>query len=1033
MKDSGLLALAVKRPILTSVIFLVIILLGFVSFTRLSVDLMPDISYPTVTIVANYPNTSPEDMENIITIPIEDAVSGIQGIELITSNSVEGRSVIRLSFGWGTDITEAVNDIRDRMDRILGRLPTDMEKPMIRKFDVSAFPIMMLGVSSQMDRTELDIFIEQNIKYRLERIAGIANIDISGGLSKQIHAILKAETIEAYHITPDMISAALRSENRNVPIGAIKEHGKDILLRSPGEFSNVEDIENIPITLRNGTTIYLKDIAQVFETTEEETQSVRVNGERGIVISLNKRSDANTVAVAAQVNKEMERINRDYPFLQIVKIMDTSVYISSSIKNIGFSLLIGALLAVLILFLFLENIPSTLIISTAVPISITATFLLMYANGYTLNLMTFGGLALGIGMLLDNSIVVLENIFRHNEEGLDRNQASVVGVSEVVQPLIASTLTTIVVFLPVVFIRGIAGIMFQQFAVIVSFSLLCSLFVALFLVPMLASRMMHLPVVSNGCPFCFRLARKVGVLVKNLEFNYSAYLKKALVKPWKIVSFSAILIAVSFLLISKVGTDFMPAADEGEVRISVTIDAGLTLAEFERKISLIEDIVFEHIPEAEFVFARVGGGGWMGSTMGTNRANMRILLKDRSQRRRSSDEISNFLRSRLAKIPGTETRVSPGRGLFILRMGTSDGDRIGIEVRGRNLNEGYVVANQIQGMLKEVEGITEVSLSRDEATNEQVLRVDRQKAYEMGISVAQAASFLEQVIQGSRATTLRLQGEEFPVIIKLAEEDVENLENILQLSIPSTTGKMIPLTNFANIELQKGPSAIERKDRERIITVNADYSERDAGSIISDIRTKLAEIALPGDLSVIITGDYEEQQKAFRELIMAIILAVLLVYMVMAGQFESVKHPFIVLFSIPGAVIGITIMLILTGTLITMQAIIGMIMLTGIVVNNAIILIDYANHQKREANMPAMDAIIAAGKRRLRPILMTALTTSLALIPLSIGLGDGGETQAPMARVVMGGLVSSTFLTLFLIPAIYTILEKRKKIETSQQ
>jgi hydrophobic/amphiphilic exporter-1 (mainly G- bacteria), HAE1 family len=623
--------------------------------------------------------------------------------------------------------------------------------------------------------------------------------------------------------------------------------------------------------------------------------------------------------------------------------------------------------------------------------------------------------------------VVLENIFRHNEEGIPRMEASVVGVSEVVQPLIASTLTTIVVFLPVVFIRGIAGIMFQQFAVIVSFSLLCSLFVALFLVPMLASRMMHIPVSSDNCPFCFRVARKVGKTLRKVEDKYETYLFQALHKPWKIVFFAAVLVALSFFLLAKVGTDFMPAADEGEVRISATIDEGLPLEDFEGKISKIEDIVFENVPEVEFVFARVGGSGWIGSTRGSNTSNMRILLKNRSQRRRSSEEISNDLRKRLAKIPGIELRVGPGRGLFLLRMGSGGDERIAIEVRGRDLEEGFALANQIQDMLEEVEGITEVSLSRDEGTNEQVLRVDREKAYEMGISVTQAASFLEQIIQGSRATTLRLQGEEIPVIIKLREKDVENLENILQLTVPNNSGEMIPLTNFAYIELQKGPSAIERKDRERIITVNADYSGRDAGSVIADIRIRLAGITIPSDLSVLITGDYEEQQKAFRELIMAIILAILLVYMVMAGQFESVKHPFIVLFSIPGAVIGITIMLILTGTLITMQAIIGMIMLTGIVVNNAIILIDYANHQKREGNLPAMEAIIAAGKRRLRPILMTALTTSLALIPLSFGFGDGGETQAPMARVVIGGLVSSTFLTLFLIPAIYTILEKGKK------
>lgn len=1030
MKQQGLLALTVNRPVLTSVIFVIVILLGLVSFSRLSVDLMPDISYPTVSLVASYPNTSPEDIENLITIPLEDAVSAIQGIELITSTSQEGSSVVRLSFAWGTDLAEAVNDIRDRIDRILSRLPDDMDKPMIRKLDLSAFPIMMLGVSSEMDRSDLNTFVENNVKYRLERIPGVANVDVSGGLSKEIQVLIKAETLEAYHITPGTIAQALREENRNVPIGTIKEHGRDILLRSPGEFAGVEDIKNIPVSLKGGTTLYLRDIATVWETTEDETRSVRVNGERGIVISMNKQSDANTVAVSTEVRRELARINRDHPFLNMVAIMDSSQYIRASINNIGLSLIIGAVLAVIILFLFLENIPSTMIISTAVPISVTATFLLMYLNGYTLNLMTFGGLALGIGMLLDNSIVVLENIFRHNEEGLARKQAAVKGVSEVVQPLIASTLTTIVVFLPVVFIRGIAGIMFRQFAVIVSFSLLCSLLVALFLVPMLSSRLLHLKFTNNGRSALTGFAARVGKFLRNLESSYSERLTHLLQRPWRVIVFTLVLVIISFLLLTRVGTDFMPAADEGEVRVSVSVDPGTDLEDFETKISTIEEIIFREVPEAKYLFARVGGGGWGGSTAGTSRTTIRILLKNRKERNRSSDEISNFLRRRLAEIPGTEIRVNPGRGLFILRLGTSSGDRIAIEVRGRDIDQAFDIATSIQKSIETIDGITEASLSREEATNEQILRVDRQKAYEMGISVTQAASFLEQVIQGNRATTLRVHGEEFPVIIKMDETDVRDPEKIMQLTVPSSNGNPVPLSNFAYIDRQKGPSAIERKDRERIVTVNADYTGRDAGSVIADIRAKLAEISVPRDLSVIITGDYEEQQKAFRELIVAILLAILLVYLVMAGQFESLKHPFIVIFSIPGAVTGITLILLLTGTLITMQAIIGMIMLTGIVVNNAIILIDYANRLRREGDYTGMEAIIASGRRRLRPILMTAFTTTLALLPLSVGFGDGGETQAPMARVVIGGLVSATFLTLFLIPAIYSLLERKKGTNT---
>lgn len=1022
MKKEGILSLTVRRPVLTSVIFLIIIILGGIALSRLTIDLMPDISYPTVTIIANYPNTSPEDIENIITIPIEDAVSGIQGIELITSNSVEGRSVIRLSFTWGTDVTEAVNDIRDRLDRIMGRFPDDMERPTIRRLDLSQFPIMMLGVTGEMDKNRLYTFVDNNVKYRLERIDGVAAIDVQGGVQKEIHVLIKKEILEAYNLTPSVVANALRAENRNIPIGAVREHGRDILLRSPGEFVTIEDIQNIPIALKNGATIHIKNIATVFEATAEETQSIRVNGERGIVISLNKQSGANTVAVARGVRSEIETLHEDYPRVSIFPITDTATFIESAINNIGFSLIIGALLAFVILFLFLGNIFSTLVISIAVPISLMGTFLLMYIAGFTLNLMTFGGLALGIGMLLDNSIVVLENIFRHNEKAVERKRASILGVSEVAAPLIASTLTTIVVFLPVLFMGDISGIMFRQFAVIVGFSLLCSLFVALFLVPMLSSKMIRISLsLKSGSGG----AKRVGEFLKKIELQYSTFLHKQLETPWKIVGVVAVAVIVSLWLLSKVGSDFMPAADEGEVRVSVDVDVGTPLKEFEAKIQEIEKIIDKNVPEASYTFTRVGGGGWIGSTAGTNSSTIRIFLKD--ERERSNEDIVRDLGKTLSAVAGAEIRVTPGRGLFILRHGAPSGDRIGIEVRGRDIEAGYKIATQILQSVEIVEGVTNARLSRDEGVSEQVIRVDRQKAYQMGITVSQMATFLEQIIQGHHATTLRVGGEDFPVVVKTNERDSVNISDILNFTVASSTGEFIPLRNFANIEMREGPSAIERQNRERIISVSADYTGRDGGSVIADIREGLSQISVPPDLSVVITGDYEEKQESFRALLIAIILAIILVYLVMAGQFESLKHPFIVLFSIPGAIVGVAVILILTETLITMQAMIGMIMLTGIVVNNAIILVDYSNRLKREEGLLGFDAIVTSGQRRLRPILMTALTTVLALIPLSFGIGDGGETQAPMARVVIGGLVSSTFITLFLIPSIYVILEKRVK------
>jgi len=481
----------VHRPVLTTIIFLVVITLGLVSFSRLSIDLMPEITYPTISVITDYANVGPQEIEESVSRPIEEALAAVQGVEEITSTSTEGRSRVRVAFTWGTDLDVAANDIRDRIDRVMARLPEDIERPMIRKFDLSAFPVMYLGVSSSLNPLDLRQIVEDQVKYRLERVPGVAAIDIRGGLNREIHVDLHAAELKALGISTDAILAALRSENRNVPAGLYDKGNLEVLVRTQGEYRSLDEIRNTVIATREGSPIQIRDIADVLDSWEEVRQVVRIDGKPGLRISVSKQSGANTVNVAREVRAEMERINRDIPQLRLIALIDTSRYIKQSISNMGIAILLGGILAIIILFLFLRNVSSTLIIATAIPISIIATFGLMYFGGFTLNIVTFGGLALGIGMLVDNAIVVLENIYRHRESGNSFVQSALDGTSEVWSAILASTLTTLVVFIPVVFVRGMSGIMFRQMAYVVSFSLLCSLVVALTLIPMLSSRFLR--------------------------------------------------------------------------------------------------------------------------------------------------------------------------------------------------------------------------------------------------------------------------------------------------------------------------------------------------------------------------------------------------------------------------------------------------------------------------------------------------------------------------------------------------------------
>lgn len=1011
---------AVGRPVLTIMVSMIVIILGAVALSRLPIDLMPDVTSPTISVSTSYSKASPLTMEELVTRPIEEALAAVPGVQEISSRSTEGSSNVQVSFSWGTDLEAASNDIRDRLDRIISRLPDEASRPSLRKYDMSATPVIMMGVTSDLDVLELRRILEEQVSYRLERVDGVASVSIWGGRSREIHINIDPLKMNALRIPLDQVISSVRAANINQPTGNIYRGNHQITIRVPGVFENLEELKNTIIVRRGGSVVALKDIAEILDTASKVTRIVRINGQNGIQIAINKQSGTNTVKVVQGVLDEVVQINRSIPQINIIPLMDSSVFIKQSINNVSLSALLGGILAVLILLFFLRNLKSTTVISTAIPISIMATFGLLYFNGFTLNLMTIGALALGVGQLLDNSIVVMENIFRHREMGKESKQAAIEGANEVGSPILASTLTSIVVFLPLLFMRGMNGIMFQQLAFVVVFALICSLATALTLVPMLSSRLIK--VNAEPDPKSKRLTARlyfaIGKILSTIELFYKKLLAAALDNRGKTALIALLLLLAAFVLTRSIDSELMPMSDEGEVRVSLDMVAGTKLELVDQKMLEAESRI-KDMPEITSIVASAGGGGWGSSNTGS----LRISLLSKSDRARSDQQIADEIRARLGAIPGTRVRVFAVSNNRLTRVMGGGGGRIEIQVRGHEMDEAYRLAGIIMQHVESVDGITDVNLSRTAGAPEDLVIIDRVKAAELGMSVQQISATLETVLSGRSAGDYLDHGKEYPIMVQVKDADQMPIKELLDLSVSNSDGVPIVLRNVVSTQSGESSTVIERVNQERMIDVSANISGRNLSAVIGDIQNRLDEIPVPIGFSVEIVGDYKEQQESFRELFIGIILALVLIYMVMASQFESIRDPFIVMFSVPFALIGVSLILFITGTTFNIQTYIGIIMLAGIVVNNAILLVNTTNQLREHDNMKLREAIEEAGRRRLRPILMTALSTVLGLLPMAIGMGEGSETQAPLARAVVGGLLSSTLITLVVIPVLYSAFE----------
>ena len=1011
---------SIRRPVATAMTFLAIIVVGSVSFYYLPVDLLPEIEYPRVTVYTNYGNVGPEEMEKIITDPIANALSGVPNVKRITSQSEEGESRVNMEFAQGTDLNAAANDVRAALDRIRDDLPVEAEPPGIWKFDPNSQEIVSIGVQSQRDLQSLTRLLERDLSRRFEQIPGVGSIEIQGGIYRQIQVNIQRDRLRAYDLSAAQVQQAISESNAALPGGNVKQGLKDLYARTQGEYQSIDQIRRTVVTTVNGDPVRVEDVAHVVDGYEDLQRVAELSEIPIVSLGLQKQSGANTVSVAERIREEVNRINATRSDVRMTVISDQSEFIRKSINNVQNAAIWGSLLAILVLYLFLRNGSTTFIIALSIPISIIATFALLYFNDLTLNQMTFGGLALGVGLIVDNAIVVLENIVRQREEnGQSLTEAASMGTREVAGAIVASTLTTSVIFLPLVFARTTTAALLQSMALVVVFALVCSLLVALTLVPMMASRFLTIDAgeqtnEQEESKSWFQRA------FARLETRYSSLIESLLDRRWIVFGVTAVLLCGAVALWPMVSIELAPQTDANQIDVDLEMGQGTNIAVVMEYLEELEQRVKPMLPteDVENFAKQVQPWG----------AEVEIQLVSSSERSVNTFALADSIRSAVVgKVPGADIRVDAQSGLWILRRifsagsGTQD---LRVQLRGYDLEQARKISQRMKSRLETVDGVASVRTGRREGRPEQNVRFLRGKIASLGLTTQEVARAVQTNVGGSRAAVYRDGGDQFPIVVRLRPEDRLSIKDLDNVSIRTPGGRSVPISSLVTMDRGRGPTEIQRINGQRVTYISATLTSNAVlGEVVERSRTALADLNLPEGFSIAFGGQYREQQKAQRDFIIAIIMALVLIYMVMAGQFERFLDPFVVMFSVPLALIGVLPTLVLTGTTLNIQSVMGVVMLIGIVVNNAIVLVDYINLMRREHELPLKEAVAEAGRLRLRPILMTTLTTILGLVPLALGLGAGAEIQAALARVVIGGLLASTLVTLVLIPAAYVSLE----------
>jgi len=999
---------SVKKPVTITMMILIVIVLGVVSFSKLHIDLLPQMELPYVMVQTSYSDAGPEEIENMVSKPLEQTLSTVQNIDGIMSISNEGSSILLMQFNFGTDMDEVMLQMREKIDMIKGYLPDGTTSPLVMKLDPNAMPIIQLAVSSKGDIYTTQKLAEDVISPRIERTEGTASASVSGGLEQEIEIMLKEETLKGYNLSSSYIAQMLQAANINLPGGSVKKGNNELTVRTIGEFKSLDEIKNLEIPLTRGGTVRLTDIADVRLTNKEQASIAKLDGKEVVQISVMKQSDGNTVNVSAAVNKELEKIKQEYPDINIVTVFNQADYINFAIDNLINTAMIGGILAVIILLVFLRSFKTTLVIALSIPISIITTFVMLYFAGITLNMMTIGGLALGIGMLVDNSIVVLENIYRNRSLGMDRIKASIDGANEVSMAVTSSTLTTVAVFIPIVFAGGLAAAIFKDFALSIVIALFSSLIVALTMVPMLSSKLVSVKNLESE----EAQEKKHGFLV----VFYKKVLSWSLRHRFVTIAISIAMFVVSVLMVVSVGAEFFPATDQGMINVTVSLPAGSEIEQVDDVLKEVQTSVQE-IPEVVSVFTSAGSGGTMGIGGDSGAGTMTVILSDLNERDRSAKEISDEIRKITKDVPGAEISVSESS----MMMGMSSG-AISISVKGDDIDTLRNIGNDFKDIIEKVDGTREVTTSYEDGIPQVQIIADRGIASQYGLTTAQIGSSVRGVLSGSNVTKFKIDGDEIDVVLKGDNMYGQSMSLLGMLPVPTPAGSNVPLSEIAEIKVEKGPISITRENQIRVLTVSGSVVGRDVQSVSSEIEGLLKQYEMPSGYSYAFGGETEQIEETFADLAMVMLVAIVLVYMIIAAQFESLIQPLSIMFSVPLALSGGFIGLFVTGLPLNVIGIIGLIILVGIVVNNAIVLVDYINN-RRSKGEERDAAIMKAGPIRIRPIMMTALTTILGLVPMAMGIGEGAELTQSMGVVVIGGLSLSTVLTLVVVPVMYTIFD----------
>ncbi len=1010
---------SVKRRVAITMLTLIVVLFGLLAFRDLGIDLFPEIEYPSISVVTAYSGVGSEEMETLVTRPIEEFVSSVSGVREVYSISSEGLSTIFLKFDWGVDLNAAANDVREKVSWVADYLPRDADKPMVLKYNIAQMPILQYGVVGFSNTVELREYLDSSVKPTLERVEGIASVQLMGGRDREIQVLIDPTKLKALGVPINQIKQAVMASNLSIPGGHVEVQQKEYLIRTSGYLGDLEELRGTVIHItKEGQAIHLRDIAEVRDSFKEIRGYERTNLDPCVIIGIMKQSGQNTVKACDRVKEEVAKIERHAPAgVKFHLIFDQGTMISNSISNTGEDGILGGLIAIIIVWLFLKAIRPTLAIALAIPLSIITTFIGMAVLGYTFNIMTLGGLTLAVGLLVDDAIVVIENTFRHLEQGKSRAQAAIDGANEVVLAVTASTFTTMAVFIPLSLAKSMAGKLARPMALVVCIVLAASLFVAFTIVPAFAASLFKREQAAYA-------TGERGGWVKRLNDRYAALLAMALRSKKKVLGTAFGLLLVGIILTPILGTEFMPKQDVSMSVLYITMPEGTILAETNHlveqveKIFLARDEVMSCVSQVGTTSTSKYTAAQGGDAGGVNKAMLFVRYKDKADREKTVDEVINEVRTLFPPLEGVDYRYEDVAG-SLLGSGSSP---VVVEVYGPEIETLDRITNDLMHRFSKIEGLKDLTKSLKKSKPELHIAVDRDKASQMGLTVYQIGEGVQTAMLGSTVSFFHDRGKEYDITVRFQDAYRNSIDALSNVTIQSPIGFSLPLSQVTKLEKRFGPIAINRKNQSRVVMVGGTNFGRDLGSVVKDVQAIMDTIEMPQGYFYVISGSYEKMREALKELMLAFIVAVILIYMIMAAQFESLSQPFVVMFTMPLAYIGVILGLILTGKTISVSSMMGLIILMGIVVKNGIVMIDYIN-QLRLKGVEQTQAIIEGASIRLRPILMTSLTAIVAMLPMAFSTREGAEMSAPMATAVAFGLLVSTMLTLFVLPSIYSMVE----------